>query len=82
VCRRFQLAAELCVRQPKRFGAPQLLRIAVALRHRATRTLFLALVHSLLNAVLCVDESFTCICHLHLLIYRLQATGYQLTSYQ
>jgi hypothetical protein len=67
VCRGLKLPAELRVGQAERFRASQLFGIAIALRHRAARAFFLTLVHPLLNAVLCVDESFTCVCHLHLL---------------
>ena len=54
--------------QAERFGAPQLLGIGVTLRHGAARALFLPFIHPLLDAILCVDESFTCVCHLHLLV--------------
>ena len=66
VCRGLQLPAELGIRQTKRLGPPQLLGIAVALRHRTPRPLFFPLVHPLLDAILRIDESFTCVCHLHL----------------
>jgi hypothetical protein len=69
VCRGFELPAELGVSQTKRFGSPQLFGIAIALRHCPPRPLFFPLVHPFLYAVLCVDESFACVCHLHLLVY-------------
>ena len=43
-------------------------RVVIALRHRAARALFLPFIHPLLDAILCVDKSFTCVCHLHLLV--------------
>jgi hypothetical protein len=86
VCRRLELTAEFRVRQAERFGAPQLLGVTIPLRHRASRALFFPLVHPFLDAVLCVDKSFTCVCHLHLLVlsFVLLATPYPLrvSSYQ
>jgi hypothetical protein len=59
VCRSLQLTAELGKGQTERFCAPQLLGIAIALWQCASRPLFFPLIHPLLYAVLCVDESFT-----------------------
>ena len=68
VRRRFKLPAELGVREAQRFGTSHLFRVAIALRHRTPCSFFLPLVHAFLDAVLCVDEAFTCVCHLHLLV--------------
>lgn len=80
--RRFKLPAELGEREAKRFGPSQLLRVTIALRHRAPSPFFVPLVHAFLNAILCVDKAFTCVSHLHLLCYTLPATTYRLSSYQ
>ena len=58
VCCSLKLAAVFGVCQSKRFCPPQLLGIAIALGHRAPCPLFFPLIHSFLDAVLCVDESF------------------------
>jgi hypothetical protein len=58
VCRRLKLAAHFRVRQTQRFRSPQLLGIAIALRHGATCTLFFPLIHAFLDTVLLVDKSF------------------------
>ena len=56
--RGLELAAELRERKTERFRAPEFLRIAIALWHRTSGALFLALVHPFLNPVLCVDKTF------------------------
>ena len=71
VARVRELTAQFFVREPERFGAPQLFGILLRMRYGTTRALFLALVHPLLNPVLCVDETFTCICH-RVIIVRLR----------
>jgi hypothetical protein len=58
VCRGLKLTAEFGVGQSERFRAPQLLGIAIALRHRTPRAFFFPFIHPFLDAVLCVDESF------------------------
>src|SRR5688572_3319589 len=58
MCRGLKLTAELGVCQSKRFCAPQLLGVAIALRHRPPRPFFLTLIHPFLDAILCVDKSF------------------------
>ena len=61
--RRFELAAQFRVRQPQRLGASEFFRVVLGLTACPPRALFLALVHPFLNAILCVDQSFTSICH-------------------
>jgi len=56
--RGFQLAAELGECEAERLGAAELLGIAIAFRHRAPGSLFLAFVHPLLDSILCVDKAF------------------------
>ena len=58
MCRGLELTTEFGVGQSKRFCAPQLLGIAIALGHRSPSPLFFPLVHPFLDAVLCVDKSF------------------------
>ena len=58
VRRRFELAAELGERETERFGAAELIGIAIAFRHRAPGPLFLAFVHPFLDSILCVDKAF------------------------
>jgi hypothetical protein len=86
MCCGLELTAEFRVRQAERFCAPQLLGVTIPLRHRASRALFFPLVHPFLDAVLCVDKSFTCVCHLHLLVlsfcYSLHGISYKLSGYQ
>ncbi len=53
-CRR-ELTAELGVCEPQRFGLPHPFWIVIGFLIRASRALFLAFVHALLNAVLRVD---------------------------
>jgi hypothetical protein len=53
--RRLKLAVQFGVREPQRFGTPDLFGILIGLTPGSPRPLLLALVHPLLNAILGVD---------------------------
>ena len=59
----FELAAQLGIGQPQRFRAPELFRVEVHLVARTACPFLFPFVHALLDAVLRVDKSFTCVCH-------------------
>jgi hypothetical protein len=68
MCGGLKLTTQFGIGETQRFSAPQLLGIAVAFRCSAPCPLFFSLIHAFLDAILCVDESFACVSHLHLLV--------------
>jgi hypothetical protein len=71
MCGGLKLTTQFGICETERFSAPQLLGIAVALRRSSPCPLFFSFIHPFLDAILCVNKSFACVSHVHLLVHLL-----------